>query len=195
MSEAESEQNATAQVSTQDQGLSGQRRFGTFAGVFTPSVLTILGVIMYLRVGWVTGQLGLLGAIAVILLAHLITVATGLSVSSIATNRTVGAGGAYNIISRSLGAPAGAAIGIPLFLAQALSVAFYVVGFTESINIFLSNWEAELGVGLSKLLSSCATGHHTDRQAVKGLHGCFPIARNCVDSGSDKNVEEVSVDS
>jgi len=155
MSEAESEQNATAQVSTQDQGLSGQRRFGTFAGVFTPSVLTILGVIMYLRVGWVTGQLGLLGAIAVILLAHLITVATGLSVSSIATNRTVGAGGAYNIISRSLGAPAGAAIGIPLFLAQALSVAFYVVGFTESINIFLSNWGAQLDVGLSKLLSSC----------------------------------------
>jgi len=137
------------------QPLSTQRRFGTFAGVFTPSVLTILGVVMYLRVGWVTGQVGLLGAISIILLAHLITVATGLSVSSIATNRTVGVGGAYNIISRSLGAPAGAAIGIPLFLAQALSVAFYVVGFTESVNIFLSNWGWALGEWPGKVLSSC----------------------------------------
>ena len=109
------------------------KRFGAFSGVFTPSVLTILGVIMYLRLGWVTGQAGLLGALAIVTLSHVITLATGLSVSSIATNRTVGAGGAYNIISRSLGAPAGAAIGIPLFLAQALSVTFYIVGFTESL--------------------------------------------------------------
>ena len=109
------------------------KRFGAFSGVFTPSVLTILGVIMYLRLGWVTGQAGLLGALAIVALSHLITLATGLSVSAIATNRTVGAGGAYNIISRSLGAPVGAAIGIPLFLAQALSVTFYIVGFTESL--------------------------------------------------------------
>ena len=132
-----------------------QRRFGTFAGVFTPSVLTILGVIMYLRVGWVTGQMGVLGAISIILLAHLITIATGLSVSSIATNRTVGVGGAYNIISRSLGAPAGAAIGIPLFLAQALSVAFYVVGFTESVDLFLAGWGWQLGAVPGKIISSC----------------------------------------
>ena len=109
------------------------KRFGWFSGVFTPSVLTILGVIMYLRMGWVVGNAGLLGAIAIIVISHLITVATGLSVSSIATNRTVGAGGAYNIISRSLGAPVGAAIGIPLFLGQALSVTFYIVGFSESV--------------------------------------------------------------
>ena len=92
------------------------KRFGAFSGVFTPSILTILGVIMYMRVGWATGQVGLLGILAIVVLAHLITAATGLSISAIATNRTVGAGGAYNIISRSLGAPAGAAIGIPLFL-------------------------------------------------------------------------------
>jgi len=88
---------------------------------------------MYLRLGWATGQVGLAGILAIVVLAHLITLATGLSVSSIATNRTVGAGGAYNIISRSLGASSGAAIGIPLFLAQALSVTFYIVGFTESL--------------------------------------------------------------
>jgi solute carrier family 12 (sodium/potassium/chloride transporter), member 2 len=112
-------------------------RFGAFAGVFTPSILTILGVIMYLRVGWVVGNVGLGGALAVVVIAHLITAATGLSIASISTNRTVGVGGAYFIISRTLGAPAGAAIGIPLFLAQALSVTFYIVGFTESLSMLV----------------------------------------------------------
>jgi len=111
----------------------GGGRFGTFTGVFTPSILTILGVVMYLRVGWCVGNAGLAGTLLIVGISHLITIATGLSVSSIATNRTVGAGGAYFIISRSLGAPAGAAIGIPLFFGQALSVTFYIVGFTESL--------------------------------------------------------------
>ena len=108
---------------------------GYFGGVFTPSILTILGVVMYLRFGWVVGNAGLGGALLIVVVAHLISVATGLSVASIATNRTVRAGGAYYMISRSLGAPAGAAIGIPLFLGQALSITFYVVGFTESLNM------------------------------------------------------------
>ena len=111
----------------------GSKRFGAFGGVFTPSILTILGVIMYLRFGWVVGNAGLAGALLIVLLAHLISIVTGLSVSSIATNRTVGPGGAYFMISRSLGGPTGAAVGIPLFFAQALSVAFYVVGFVESL--------------------------------------------------------------
>ena len=78
-------------------------------------------------------------ALLVVLISHLITGATGLSVSSIATNRTVGVGGAYFIISRSLGAPVGAAIGIPLFFGQALSVTFYIVGFTESLTMLFPN--------------------------------------------------------
>ncbi|NRA35212.1 MAG: Na-K-Cl cotransporter [Polyangiaceae bacterium] len=112
-------------------------RFGTFAGVFTPSILTILGVVMYLRFGWVVGNAGLGGALLIVVVAHVITLCTGLSISTIATNRTVGAGGAYYMISRSLGAPAGAAIGIPLFLGQALSVSFYVVGFVESLEMLV----------------------------------------------------------
>ena len=110
-----------------------QKRFGYFGGVFTPSILTILGVIMYLRFGWVVGNAGLGGAILIVVISHVLSLTTALSVSSIATNRTVGTGGAYFMISRSLGGPAGAAIGIPLFLGQALSVAFYVVGFTEAL--------------------------------------------------------------
>ncbi len=103
-----------------------------FAGVFTPTILTILGLIMYLRQGWVVGNAGLLGAFAIILLAHLITVCTGLAVSSIATNTKVGAGGAFAIITQSLGIEIGGSIGMPLYLAQGISAAFYILGFAEA---------------------------------------------------------------
>ncbi len=128
---------AASSQSAADSAADSARRLGTFGGVFTPSILTILGVIMYLRFGWVVGNVGLGGALLVVLISHLISTTTGLSVSSIATNRTVGAGGAYFMISRSLGAPAGASIGIPLFFAQALSVTFYVVGFVEALGYLL----------------------------------------------------------
>ncbi|VAX28100.1 Na-K-Cl cotransporter [hydrothermal vent metagenome] len=110
---------------------SDYRRLGTFGGVFTPDVLTILGVIMYLRLGWVVGNAGLLGAIAIILLAKVITITTGLSMSSITTNIKIGAGGAYSIISKSLGLEAGGSIGIPFYISQSLSAALYIAGFTE----------------------------------------------------------------
>ena len=106
-------------------------KFGTFAGVFTPDVLTILGVIMYLRLGWVVGNAGFLGAVAIILIAKSVTICTGLSMSSITTNIKIGAGGAYSIISKSLGLEAGGSIGIPLYIAQTLSAALYIIGFTE----------------------------------------------------------------
>lgn len=108
------------------------RKLGTFAGVFTPTVLTILGTIMYLRTGYVVGNAGLLGAIIIILAAHVITVTTGLAVSSIATNTRVGAGGAFAIISKSLGLEVGGAVGVPLFFAQGISVGLYVLGFGEA---------------------------------------------------------------
>ncbi len=108
-------------------------QFNYFSGVFTPSILTILGVVMYMLFGWVVGNVGLAGALIIVFVSHLISFATGLSVSSIATNRTVRAGGAYYMISRSLGSSTGAAIGIPLFVGQALSITFYVVGFTASM--------------------------------------------------------------
>jgi len=107
--------------------------FGAFQGVFTPSILTILGVIMYLRFGWVLGQVGLPLTLLIVTLATAITFLTGLSLSATATNMPVGGGGAYYIISRSLGLEIGAAIGAPLFLAQALGVAFYITGFAEAL--------------------------------------------------------------
>jgi len=114
---------------------SRDEKLGTFVGVFTPSVLTILGVILYLRAGWVVGSVGLTGALAIVVISNLVTLATALSVSAVATNMRVGAGGAYYIISRSLGIEVGAAIGIPLFLAQAVSVTLYAYGLAESLSI------------------------------------------------------------
>jgi len=116
------------------------KKFSTFGGVFTPNVLTILGVIMYLRLGWVVGNAGFLGAVAIILLAKSVTICTGLSMSSITTNIKIGAGGAYSIISKSLGFEAGGSIGIPLYIAQTLSAALYIIGFTEAwIRVFPSH--------------------------------------------------------
>lgn len=108
------------------------RKFGTFGGVFTPSLLTILGVIMYLRLGWVVGQAGLYYTVGIILVAHIISITTGLSLSSIATDKKIKSGGIYYMLSRSLGLPMGGAIGATIFLATALSISLYIVGFAES---------------------------------------------------------------
>ena len=108
------------------------QKFGTFNGVFRPTVLTILGVMMYLREGWLVGNAGLLGAIVVILSCYLITGTTALSISSITTNIRVGSGGVFSIISQSLGLEVGGSVGIPLFLAQGLSAALYIQGLVET---------------------------------------------------------------
>ncbi|MDM8526942.1 amino acid permease [Anaerolineales bacterium HSG24] len=129
----------TEQLSVENKE-SSVSKFGTFGGVFTPNVLTILGVIMYLRLGWVVGNAGLLGAIVIILMAKIITICTGLSMASITTNIRIGAGGAYSIISHSLGLEAGGSIGIPLYIAQTLSAALYIIGFTEGwLRVFPSH--------------------------------------------------------
>ena len=123
------------------------KKFGMFAGVFTPTVLTILGAIMYLRTGWVVGNAGLVGAIIIILLAHVITISTGLAVSSVVTNTRVGAGGAFAIISQSLGLEVGGSVGIPLFLAQGISIALYVLAFTKSwLRIFPAHSEVFVAI-------------------------------------------------
>ena len=114
-------------------GGGNHQRLGAFVGVFTPSILTILGVILYLRTGWVVGSVGLVQALLIVVIAHAVTLASALSISAVATNMRVGKGGAYYIISRSLGIEVGAAIGIPLYLAMTFSVALYAFGLAESV--------------------------------------------------------------
>jgi amino acid transporter len=124
-------------------------KFGTFGGVFTPCTLTILGVIMFLRFGQVVGQAGLIRALFIVFLAKAITVLTTLSLSAIATNTRVKGGGAYFLISRSLGVEYGGAIGLVFFLAQAISVAMYIIGFSEA---FLATFP-DVGISMAALAS------------------------------------------
>ena len=101
-------------MSTQvaDKQPSQPTKFGMFGGVFTPCTLTILGVIMFLRFGHVVGQAGIINALLIVLAAKIITTLTTLSLSAIATNTRVKGGGAYYLISRSLGVEFGGAIGV-----------------------------------------------------------------------------------
>jgi len=116
------------------------KRFGTFSGVFTPSILTILGVIMYLRFPTILGQAGLVYTLGIIVVAHIISVTTSLSLASLATDKTVKTGGTYFMISRSLGLPIGGTLGIALYIGLSFSVSLYILGFSES---FLSVFNIE----------------------------------------------------
>ena len=104
---------------------------GTFSGVFTPSILTILGIILFLRLGYVVGDAGLGQALVILALANSISVLTSLSLSAVATNLRVKRGGDYYLISRTLGHEFGGAIGLVMFFAQAVSIGFYCIGFAE----------------------------------------------------------------
>ena len=121
--------------------LTTKKKFGTFLGVYLPSTLTVLGLIMYLRFGWVVGNLGLPLTIFIVILANVITFITGLSAAAIATNIKVGIGGVYYLISRSLGLETGGAIGVAFFISRTLSITFYAFGLSELIFLF---WPAEI---------------------------------------------------
>ncbi|NNF35228.1 MAG: amino acid permease, partial [Saprospiraceae bacterium] len=111
--------------------IQSKRSFGT-APVFFTSIATILGAIMFLRFGFAVGQVGFAGTLAIILIGHAVTIPTAMAIAEIATNQKVEGGGEYYIISRSFGLVIGSTIGIALFLSQAISVAFYVMAFSEA---------------------------------------------------------------
>ena len=113
------------------QNIQRERKFGT-APVFFTAISTILGAIMFLRFGFAVGNVGFMGTIAIILIGHAVTIPTALAIAEIATNQKVEGGGEYYIISRSFGLVIGPAIGIALYLSQAISVAFYIMAFSEA---------------------------------------------------------------
>ncbi|MCZ4693192.1 amino acid permease [Ancylomarina euxinus] len=124
-----------------------KRKFGT-APVFFTAISTILGAVLFLRFGYAVGNLGFWGVILIILLGHLVTIPTAFAISELATNKRVEGGGEYFIISRSFGLNIGATIGLALFFSQAISVAFYVIAFTEAFepvfNWVLSTYDLSL---------------------------------------------------
>src|SRR6056297_2889409 len=130
-----------------------KKKFGTFLGVYLPSTLTVLGLIMYLRFGWVVGNLGLPLTIFIVILANIITFITGLSAAAIATNIKVGVGGVYYLISRSLGLETGGAIGIAFYISRTLSITFYAFGLAELILLFwpMETWGTMPGYAIPLL--------------------------------------------
>jgi len=121
----------TLQQQVDEQESATRKKYGTFAGVFVPTLLTILGVILFLRQGWVVGNAGLLGGWLIISVAYIIVTFTALSMSCITTNIRIKAGGAYSIISQSLGLEVGGSVGVPLYLAQTFAISMYIFGFRE----------------------------------------------------------------
>lgn len=123
------------------------KKFGTLPVFFT-AISTILGAILFLRFGYAVGTIGFWGVIGIVILGHMVTIPTALAISELATNKRVEGGGEYFIISRSFGLNIGATIGIALYLSQAISVAFYIIAFTESFQFFfnyiLNNYGFEL---------------------------------------------------
>jgi amino acid transporter len=129
------------------------RRFGT-APVFFASIATILGAILFLRFGFATGTLGFWGVILIIMVSHMVTIPAAMALSEIATNQKVEGGGVYYIISRSFGLNIGATIGITLYFAQAISIAFYIIAFTETFSPFFSFIYTRFGIYLPRQVIS-----------------------------------------
>ncbi|NRA67882.1 MAG: Na-K-Cl cotransporter [Pseudobacteriovorax sp.] len=133
------------------------KKLGTYVGVFRPTLLTIFGVMMYVRMGWVVGHSGLFGAILILLMTFVITGTAALAFSSITTNIRLKAGGVFALVSQSLGLEAGGAVGLPLYLAQSLGAALYIYGFVEGWQYFFPNHETHfivLGVFACGLILS-----------------------------------------
>uniref|UniRef100_A0A8C4H2H9 Solute carrier family 12 member 2 n=1 Tax=Dicentrarchus labrax TaxID=13489 RepID=A0A8C4H2H9_DICLA len=120
----------------------GTIKFGWIKGVLVRCMLNIWGVMLFIRMSWIVGQAGIGLTIAIILMATLVTTITGLSTSAIATNGFVRGGGAYYLISRSLGPEFGGSIGLIFAFANAVAVAMYVVGFAETVVEMLNDVDA-----------------------------------------------------
>ncbi|KAM7014806.1 solute carrier family 12 member 1 [Tautogolabrus adspersus] len=120
----------------------GAVKFGWIRGVLVRCMLNIWGVMLFIRVSWIFGQAGWGLGIVIIALSCVVTTVTGLSMSAICTNGVVRGGGAYYLISRSLGPEFGGSIGLIFAFANALAVAMYVVGFAETVVDLLKEFDS-----------------------------------------------------
>ncbi|KAI0011146.1 amino acid permease-domain-containing protein [Xylariaceae sp. FL0662B] len=130
-------------------------KLGAILGVFIPSVLNIISVIMFLRFGSILGRIGLLGMLGLLIIAFVIDLVTTLSLSAIASNGEVKGGGAYYLISRSLGPEFGGSIGILFYLAQVVNTSLNVVGLVDSLKLNLGT-SIPSGYWVSYGIQTCA---------------------------------------
>ncbi|XP_041825803.1 solute carrier family 12 member 2 isoform X2 [Melanotaenia boesemani] len=120
----------------------GVVKFGWIKGVLVRCMLNIWGVMLFIRMTWIVGQAGIALSCVIVCMATVVTSITGLSTSAIATNGFVRGGGAYYLISRSLGPEFGGSIGLIFAFANAVAVAMYVVGFAETVGELLKSADA-----------------------------------------------------
>ncbi|MCO4818788.1 MAG: amino acid permease [Bacteroidetes bacterium] len=128
--------------------LHSKGKFGT-APVFLTAISTILGAVMFLRFGYAVGTVGFIGTLTIVIVGHMVTIPTAMSLAEIATNQKVEGGGEYYIISRSFGLTIGASIGLALYLSQAISVAFYVIAFSEAFGPVLLALQEGTGIDIA----------------------------------------------
>ncbi|NXD06356.1 S12A1 protein, partial [Nothocercus nigrocapillus] len=119
--------------SKEEENKTGFVKFGWVKGVLVRCMLNIWGVMLFIRLSWIVGQTGIGLGVIVIGLSVVVTTLTGISMSAICTNGVVRGGGAYYLISRSLGPEFGGSIGLIFAFANAVAVAMYVVGFAETV--------------------------------------------------------------
>lgn len=125
-----------------------KNKLGTFEGVFLPTSLNVLLILMFLRFGFIIGQMGILGTVLLLVMSYVIDTLTVLSLSAISTNGTVKGGGAYYMISRSLGPEFGGAIGLIFFIGQILNSSLNVVGFIEPLLVNFGQAEGDIVLAL-----------------------------------------------
>lgn len=116
---------------------------GTLAGVYFPCIQNIFGVIFFIRLVWIVGTAGVPVAFLTVFMCCCVTFTTCISLSAIATNGIVPAGGSYFMISRSLGPEFGGAVGILFYLATTVAAAMYITGAVE---IFLNYLVPEMSL-------------------------------------------------
>ncbi|XP_056450453.1 solute carrier family 12 member 9 [Gadus chalcogrammus] len=113
------------------------RKLDTFFGVMVPTVLSMFSIVLFLRTGFIVGHAGLLQGLLMLVVAYTIISLTILSICAISTNGAIKGGGAYYMISRSLGPEFGGSIGLMFFLAKVCACGVYVLGLVEAIlNVF-----------------------------------------------------------
>ncbi|KAK7935197.1 solute carrier family 12 protein [Apiospora marii] len=130
-------------------------KLGVASGVYVPTVLNILSILMFLRFGSILGRIGLLGILGLLVVAYFIDLVTALSLSAIASNGEVKGGGAYYLISRSLGPEFGGSIGVLFYLSQVLNTAMNVVGLIDCLKLNLGSLVPD-GYWQGYLMQTCA---------------------------------------
>ncbi|XP_020817982.1 solute carrier family 12 member 6 isoform X1 [Drosophila serrata] len=120
-------------------------RMGTLIGVFLPCIQNIFGVILFIRLTWVVGTAGAVCGFLIVLTCCCVTMLTAISMSAIATNGVVPAGGSYFMISRSLGPEFGGAVGMLFYTGTTLAAAMYIVGAVEIVLTYMAPWASIFG--------------------------------------------------